>query len=353
MHARCKAGRGVLHYAAKSNSTALVDLLLSSGVDIEVRDNLGSTPLSYALHDDAGSVVLRKILDRGADQESTESSGHTPLADAILFKRPLAVQVLAPVSDLTIRSGGWNILFMCFEESDRRCLAMLLPHFADLEAPALPPDGSDDTFVCQTLLHLACHWGCHAMVTALLRRGASRTTVTNDGGTALHYAASYGYLSCCCVLLGQPGAFRMTPAVVNMADQRGWTALHDAARHGHVRVCGLLIQAGASLDATKEDGKTPLMVAQEEHPDNALLLTLLAGDWVGPLPGTACERCATVPDSALLHCSACQSVSYCCPRCAAADWPRHAVLCKETRRKREARLRPPAADEAAPPAGPE
>ena len=101
------------------------------------------------------------------------------------------------------------------------------------------------------------------------------------------------------------------------------------------------MQAGARLDAISSDGKTPLMVAQQYYPDNAPLLEVLSGNWAGPLPGTVCERCAAVPDSALLHCGGCLSVAYCCPRCATADWPRHAAFCKKRREELEARNRPP------------
>ena len=121
----------------------------------------------------------------------------------------------------------------------------------------------------------------------------------------------------------------MTPLEVDTVGSRGETALHIAAYHGNLRVCGLLIQAGARLDATTDEGYTALMLAQA---DDAPLLELLSGNWTGPLPGTACERCAAVPDSALMHCSGCYAVSYCCPRCAAADWPSHAAYCKERRK---------------------
>ena len=79
------------------------------------------------------------------------------------------------------------------------------------------------------------------------------------------------------------------------------------------------------------------MLAMRLHPLNAPLHALLSGDATMPLPGTACERCAAVPDSALMHCSGCHSVRYCCPRCATADWPSHAAFCKERREEEEAK----------------
>lgn len=152
-------------------------------------------------------------------------------------------------------------------------------------------------------------------------------------------ASARGNLSCATLLLGRPGNFHLSPSFVNTQIVYGWTALHAAAAAGHLRMCGVLIQAGA-LVTRLYHGCTPRMMAQERHPDNAALLQLLSGaDWVGLLPGTACERCATVPDSALMHCGGCHSVRYCCPRCAAADWPRHAAFCKERRKAREEALR--------------
>lgn len=41
------------------------------------------------------------------------------------------------------------------------------------------------------------------------------------------------------------------------------TALHEAAKLGHVDVVQFLIEKGANPDLTDEDGRTPLMVAQE------------------------------------------------------------------------------------------
>ena len=124
----------------------------------------------------------------------------------------------------------------------------------------------------------------------------------------------------------------MTPAEIDAGagGENGFSALHFAAALGSIRVCGVLIQAGARLD-NAHSGQTPLMCTSHSHPDSGPLQQLLSGNWAGPLPGTCCERCAAVPDSALLFCGGCQSVAYCCPRCAKADWPRHAADCKEVR----------------------
>ena len=358
VHARDNTGAGCLHHAVNSDSPAVIELLLSAGADIESkspddRSGFARTPLGLAAY--SGHIAaLQLLLARGANVHAENAVGRTPMMDAVFEKQALALEILLPVSDLrAVDCDGRNALHMCVICSDEECFNLLLPHVTDLDARTVASRHSPDYVHNQTALHFACNFGRHAMLKSLLRRGACRTSVDNALLTPLHHAAMRGYASCVALLLGQPGAPRMTPQEVDLPEDDAWTALHHAAARGHARVCGLLIQAGARLDAMNSDGETPLMVAQMGHPANSPLLALLAGTWVGPQPGTLCEHCLDVPDSALMHCSGCLSVSYCCPRCAAADWPLHADFCKEWRETREARLRPPAADEAAPPAGPE
>ena len=45
-------------------------------------------------------------------------------------------------------------------------------------------------------------------------------------------------------------------------DARGWTALHFAARSGHAAVVEQLISAGATVDATSNDGRGPGRVSE-------------------------------------------------------------------------------------------
>ena len=327
--------------AAFSDSPDIIDLFLEAGGDIEVRDNTRCTPLEVAACFGKAAAVVY-LLERGAEPNVTDARSYTPIMEAVAHRFPETVRPLLPVSDLSITNRrGRNVLHVCITGANDEIFSLLEPHVSDdlLDARTLPgiaDDGSPEKVFTQTALHLACDFGRHAMVEALLRRGASRVALDSDGCAPLHYAVSS--LSCVVLMLGQPGAFKMTPAEVNLENEEGLTALYTAARTGLARVCGLLIQAGARLDAASRDGQTPLMIAQQEHPDNAMLLELLSGTAPLPLPGTACERCAAIPDSALLHCAGCLSVRYCCPRCAAADWPRHASFCKE---RKEARWRTP------------
>ena len=336
--ARNNIGEMALHLAAEHGSSDVVNLLLSAGSDLEARDNGNFTPLNVAAFNGQVAAIWI-LLERGANVNAADHHGHTPLMHAILQHHAATVFELLPVSDVSITSKfeGTNAFHMCLSYGNEEVFKLFLPYVADLDAWTLTgtrSEGSTTPFN-RPPLHVACTFGQHLIVKTLVRRGASRTALNEQNESALFYAAVRGYLSCAAILLGQPGAFKMSPAEVNLVNQVGWTALHYGARYGHLCACGLLMQAGASLDAANAKGKTPLMLAQKYQPANAPLLSLLSGNWTGPLPGTACERCAAVPESALLHCSGCLSVRYCCPRCATADWPRHAAFCKERREVRE------------------
>lgn len=70
-----------LHAAVAGRRTALVDLLLDGGADIDARDGRGFTPLNIAAN--GGDVAIaRLLLARGADPSIANDDGRTPLDTA-------------------------------------------------------------------------------------------------------------------------------------------------------------------------------------------------------------------------------------------------------------------------------
>ena len=332
-------GATALHVASNCGHPAVINLLIGAGADIEALAECGHTPLCAAAV--GGKIgAIGRLLARGANPGVRNVFGNTPLLLAASQPHPLAVRALLPVSDLgVINLQGKNVLHMSMGCASDELFNAVLPFVTDLEAGTLvdatiPPEQANFPTL-NTALHLGCYFGESGRVQALVRRGASLTAVNSLGHTPLCAASEGGALRSLVAVLGLPGSFRMTPAEVNIAAANGCTALHPASARGDSRACGLLIQAGARLDAMNVNGETPLIVAQQRHPDKSQLHTLLSGNWAGPLPGTFCDRCHAVPDSQLMHCSGCLSVRYCCPRCATADWPSHAAFCKERRAVRK------------------
>jgi len=77
---------------------------------------------------------------------------------------------------------------------------------------------------------------------------------TNDGDTALHFAAWQGHVHVA-ITLAEAGAD------VNARGDRGFTPLHCSAYHGTPKVAELGIEAGAELNTPDASGLTPIFHA--------------------------------------------------------------------------------------------
>jgi ankyrin repeat protein len=323
----------------------VICLLLDAGAQLEAKGDDGRTAVAVAaLNGRVDAVKL--LLVRGANPNAADAVGQSPLMGAALTKHTACVRELLPVSDLSIanRQGG-NAFHTCIATGNMECFELLLPLMSDVDVrtvQGVSADGSPDPHNNSTPLHLACSFGQHDMVKALLRRGALRTARDSDQRTPLHDAAQCGHLSCVSTLLGKPGDYQLTPDEVNATDMDGLTPLHFAACHGHANICGALIKAGARLDAVSSTGHTPLMVAQHEHPSRTALIDLLAGRGPEHPPGTVCDHCG-IPEAeawgAKLHaCSGCLLARYCGKTCSRAAWPAHRAECSRLKAAREDRI---------------
>ena len=139
-----------------------------------------------------------------------------------------------------------------------------------------------------TALHYAASYGYMEIADLLLAKNADLNAKTGKGDTALHYAASHGYKDIVELLLsnkanvdvrngigctplydaatnGQIEEVRILLAAkadVNAGTLRGYTALSGAASHGREDIVRLLIDNGGNVNATDFDGGTPLYWAR-------------------------------------------------------------------------------------------
>ena len=315
--------RPVLVEAAFDGHARILKQLLDAGADHSLMDSDGFTALHSAAQE-GHLECLQLLLAAGANANKRENVGGTPLLTAIAGKHTDCVRALLPVSDLLCTNRqGMNAFHACVLTATEECFEMLLPLVSDVDVRTLRNEYAEDgqTFNA-TALMLACQKGQQQMAKALLKRGANRMARDSDEWTSCHAAAFFGHLSCLTLLIGQPGRRKMTPAEVDAVTAKGATALHHAAEKGFEKIAGVLLEAGARLDAETTGGGNPLMYALRFQPTNAALLALLSGAGPANPPGTVCDHCgktaAQASVNSLKGCSECHAVRYCGAACGAA-----------------------------------
>jgi ankyrin repeat protein len=77
-NARTAADETPLHYAAATQRTALIELLLERGADVNAVDQLGQTPL-HLVASSSDAKAVRAVIDADADVNARDGQGETPL----------------------------------------------------------------------------------------------------------------------------------------------------------------------------------------------------------------------------------------------------------------------------------
>ena len=337
----------MLVVAAFFGSLRALTVLVAGGANLELTDKGGSTALAHAARE-GRLACLQVLVEAGAKTNAQDVLGNNPLIEAVVHKRVECARVLLPISDLNLfNRKGRTAFHAAANLASEECFEMLLPLMSDVDVRTLPgfdEHGKAEPCYNMNALHFACQRGQQPMCKALLNRGASRMARDCAQRIPLHFASRNGHLSCVLLLIGRPGKVLMTPEEVDAVDVFGWTALHLAAFGGFEKVCGVLIQAGARLDAKSPKGDTPLMCAQHFQPANAALLALLSGAGPANPPGTVCDHCGKTAEQAsvpfLKSCGSCYAMRYCGAACSAAAWPGHKAACKARKVEREKATKP-------------
>ena len=283
--------------------------------------------------------VVRLLLEAGADANSCNCVGNTPLDEAVGHGQLTCARELIPHTNLLLFDvSGNNVLHGSIICNQPECFKLLLPHFADnIDVRTIKGRPPGDQAYTVTPLLLACHCGHHAMVKAFLAAGASRTAHDNTLRSCLHFAAQEGHLACVTLLIGRPDNQKMSAAEIDARDSEGCTSLYSASYNGHCYCCAALLAAGADPAVTNSSGSTALDVAKHYHPGNQELIELLECCGGGPAP-LLCAGCGA-SDKRLHLCTACKYASFCSDACMAQFWPVHKAECKRIKAENEEKAR--------------
>ena len=264
--------------------TAGIESVLSSGVDVDVRDAKGNTVLMEAAVVGQADTV-KYLLGKGADVNATNHRGETALINAARMGHASSVQVLlAHHATVNVHDkDGWTALMYAARNDRAQAVEALIANGADVQekgyagiTPLMAASASADVKVVRTLLAkgadisardrsgwtpliFAAANGRAGTIEILLRNGADiEAKDAIDSQTALMQA----------VIKNRPTAMQALlthGANVNAKDQSGKTALMFASEDGRTDFTSVLLDAGADVDAKDTEGQTALDIATAKN----------------------------------------------------------------------------------------
>ena len=244
--ARDAAGSTPLHHAAGFGTLETMKLLLNHGADVNAGNKRKSTPLFWALHDQA---KVRLLLDRGAAINAKTIDGRSLIYQAASMgnSMPLLRLLLAKGASPDVKTlAGMTPLMAASARGNLEAMRLLIEKKADVNAR---------NAAGATALMAAASTGEPEAVRLLLEKGGDPNVKTKRNETALADAATAGVAETVKLLLDRG-------AEVNVQDIRGYSPLLYAAGSDAMpaAVVKMLVAKGADLNA-KGDGETARMLA--------------------------------------------------------------------------------------------
>ncbi len=249
-------GLSPLHYAARENCHACVEVLIKNKADINLPDPDGVSPLLVAIFN-ANWDIAQQLIEAGADVNQWDIFGETPLFTAVNLRS-------------RVDGGRGTSIDPMPKATGTQIVRMLLDRGANPNAQLFfgPANltGNTNTRGSSPLIRAANN-GDVEMVKLLLEKGADATIMTADRQTAIHAViAGRSQEKQAIELIGmlvKAGADVNVVALINHPQEiRGGTALHYAVRKRQKELIKYLGSLKIDLDAVDQDGLTALDYTQ-------------------------------------------------------------------------------------------
>lgn len=325
VNAADRAGNTPLHYAAGFGSLETMKLLLDKRGDVNAKNKRRSTPLHWAIPNEA---KVRMLLDRGAEVNSAQIDGRTPLYNAASAANSDAILNLLLVRGADpnrATANGQTPLMTAAGHGGVEAMRMLIAAKANVNAR----NGAGAT----PLMAAAASRSAEA-VKLLLDRGADVNALTKKSESALQNAATAGVEEPVQMLV-QHGA------KINVTDDRGYSALMYAAGSEAIPagIIKLLLAKDADVNAVGEGETARSLAAKRGDTEVARLLGVSVEErrqgGVAPLPPASAARTISESVQQALGRLAEQSHNFIriagCNSCHSQDLPSAAVGIARTR----------------------
>jgi hypothetical protein len=142
LHRDARHGLRALHETAKRGHTASTRLLIRARADLEVRSEMGSTPLNLASAL-GRPECLQVLIESKADIRTATDNGFTPALSSAGFGTPKCLSLLIDAkADLNARANnGLTPAILACQDDRLTCLQLLVDAKADLST--IDNDGND------------------------------------------------------------------------------------------------------------------------------------------------------------------------------------------------------------------
>lgn len=250
-------GHTPLYWAVIAQSVEIAELIMQKGMDVNTQDDNGETALHLAVGNDDIDIV-KALIEHNADVNSISENGEsgTPLHHVV--SREIAEYLLSRGADVdTQDSYGHTPLHEAVTEGNVDVVSTLIDHGADINVRSHSG---------WTPLHWAV-WGRRkSVVRLLLSKGA------DVNARVLGYGCTTGWT---------PSYWTSTSSFLKDADETkvktGWTPLHLAAIQGDAGIVRVLLSEGADPNIAADSLCTPLHWARLMKKDNAAEILIAHG----------------------------------------------------------------------------
>ncbi|KAL8827130.1 MAG: hypothetical protein Q9170_007136 [Blastenia crenularia] len=278
-------GKTPMHQATRIGRMDVIQFLLDSEVEIDVKDNNGYTSLHQAAFQGDLNVVSF-LLEKGADVNSTGHTGRTSLHRALDYQGVEAVVIALLENGVHANQADVHGRTALHEAASRgfdtivRCL---LTNGVDSRVK----DMHD-----QSPLQLAAAGG-HEEVVEILLRECRDIDISNYQSLL----ASARLREAIAVPTQDTTIQSLLDADVTIPDSEGRTALHHAAYHGKEKLVQTLLERGADVDAKISDWAYTNRVEFDGHIRHETYLC----QWITPLHNAVGHGHASISKLLLDH----------------------------------------------------